>query len=105
MSQAINRKLCEALGIDVKHCTGFDLRVRVGELPSLTVHRLLISSDDIEAGTDIFDLTIRPRPFDLDRACQEALKRLARYVDQSAARARADLRRLEVERAIAGAAA
>lgn len=93
MSRDVNMRLAEAIGVDTHHCTGFDLRVRVGEMPALSVHTVVIDSTGVHDAVGVFDLTLRPIGFDLDHACEGALKRLARAVDQSADRARAELRR------------
>lgn len=93
MTRDVNVRLAEAIGVDTERCTGFDLRVRVGAPPRLKVHTLVIDEAGVDTAVDVFSLTLEPQAFDLDRACERALKRLARAVEQSAARARAQLRR------------
>lgn len=99
MSVEINLKLARILGVDTDRCSGFDLRVRAAETPSVTVYRHVADPDeavkrfslvdDIEP--DVHDAYIHmlgrlmePRePFDLDKLCAEAMARVERGIFDS----------------------
>jgi hypothetical protein len=54
----LNFKLAQMIvGDDLTNVTGFDLCVRVGQLPKITVHRELISSGQVDAVELKFELT------------------------------------------------
>jgi hypothetical protein len=89
--QRINTALAHAVGLTgVRNVTGFDLRVRSDAVPRLTVHTILIDPPHVQRSRTRFRLTpidddgAVPVPFDLDRACAQALERVQAYVNEQA---------------------
>lgn len=71
--------------------TGFDVRCRVGEPLQVTVHEIVVSSRAIEAmAPQQFEL--RALPFDLDRMCADAMRRVESFIDRRAAELRRQVR-------------
>lgn len=92
--QELNLSLARVLGIDVKHCTGFDVRVRVNEAPLVTVHKTMVDGTVFARSAKRFELVAcDPEPmFDLDRECEAAMRRVQAGIEASARRAHAALR-------------
>lgn len=85
MAEHLNQALADVLGIEWRgrHVTGFDLCCRVGEIPRVSVHSLIIGSGSIDEATHKFDLSLRE--FDLDRLCADAIRRVESFVERRAA--------------------
>jgi len=80
----ISRRIAHALGIDPWRVVGFEVRCWVDEMPRVTVTRNILDAHSITEQTDVFELSLRtPQPFDLNRACYDAIKRLRAAVDDA----------------------
>jgi hypothetical protein len=87
----VNQALINALGLaGMRNVTGFDLRARAGDVPRLTLHTILVEPGNVVRVSKRFELTLidddstKPAPFDLDRACAQALERVQAYVNEQA---------------------
>lgn len=88
----INLEIADALGIDTHRVVGFELRCWAGELPTVRITRHIIDEGDVDETVGAFELVPLSECFDIDRACDQAMKRLRRAIDRSASRAMRELR-------------
>lgn len=92
MTLDVNLKLARVLGIDARNCTGFDLRVRVDEFPTVVVHRRFVDNGSLSSKSALFELSQVEERFDLVRACDLAMHRVRIQIEASASRALAALK-------------
>jgi hypothetical protein len=81
----VHRALADALGIDYRgrRVTGFDVRCRHDELPTVTVHELVSPrAGTICSSEHRLQLV---KAFDLDRMCADAMQRVQTFIDERAA--------------------
>lgn len=92
MTQPAQRVL-DALGITTKRVVSADIRLRVNEMPLVTLECAL---DPDRFVTQRFRLVPEddpvPAPFDLDRMCREAMERLRAGIEESHRKAWQDWR-------------
>lgn len=56
------KEIARILGIDITHCTGFDLSIHVGSPATIVLHKVLAVDGDLKAAQQLFNLVPVEKP-------------------------------------------